>query len=92
MSRNTREYEPIGEASCQRLDLNLEDIHCDIQGFKTSPTRSFLYHFFSVALLGVPYVIFSWFSRLKSVRYRKCSLKQANVVLSEVMSSILGPL
>jgi predicted P-type ATPase len=81
MSRNTREYEPIGEASCQRLDLNLEDIHCDIQGFKTSPTRSFLYHFFSVALLGVPYVIFSWFSRLKSVRYRKCSLKQANVVL-----------
>jgi hypothetical protein len=92
MLRNTREYEPIGEASRQRLDLNLEDIQCDIQGFKTSPTRSFLYHFFSVALLGVPYVIFSWFSRLKSVRYRKCSLKQANVVLSEVMSSILGPL
>ncbi|XP_015834823.1 polyamine-transporting ATPase 13A3 isoform X2 [Tribolium castaneum] len=81
MPRNNSEYEPIGESSHQTLDLNLEDFQCDLYGFTRSSTRTFFYHFLGIVFLGIPYLLSSWFSRLKSWRYRKCSLKHANIVL-----------
>ncbi|XP_044255627.1 polyamine-transporting ATPase 13A3-like isoform X1 [Tribolium madens] len=81
MPRNTSEYEPIGESSHQTLDLNLDDFQCDLYGYTRSSIRTFFYNFLGIVFLGLPYLLSSWFSRLKSWKYRKCSLKQAKIVL-----------
>ncbi|KAJ3657587.1 hypothetical protein Zmor_009376 [Zophobas morio] len=74
-------YEPIGDPCHQILDLNLEDVHCNLYGYKESRLRSFFYHLCGVVLLGIPYLVCSWFSPLRTVKFKKCHLEEATVVL-----------
>ncbi|XP_072383561.1 polyamine-transporting ATPase 13A3-like isoform X2 [Diabrotica undecimpunctata] len=68
---------------------NLQEVYnetCDtvkfkIWGLQEDRTRNFLYHFGCVILLGIPYLIFSFYPKLKSVKFKKAPLERATILL-----------
>ncbi|CAG9832357.1 unnamed protein product [Diabrotica balteata] len=68
---------------------NLQEVYnetCDtvkfkIWGLQEDRTRNFLYHFGCVILLGIPYLIFSFYPKLKSVKFKKAPLESATILL-----------
>lgn len=52
-----------------------------IYGFQLSRIRQYLFHFISILFLGIPYLVFRWFSFGRQLKYRKCDLGECDVVL-----------
>uniref|UniRef100_A0A6P7HDL0 Cation-transporting ATPase n=1 Tax=Diabrotica virgifera virgifera TaxID=50390 RepID=A0A6P7HDL0_DIAVI len=68
---------------------NLQEVYnesCDavkfkIWGLQEDRTRNFLYHFGCVILLGIPYLLFCFYPKLKSVKFKKAPLESATILL-----------
>lgn len=61
----------------------------NIYGFQSSRIRQYLFHFISILFLGVPYLIFRWFSFGIQLKYRKCDLGECDVILGLLQSTII---
>ncbi|GLV35836.1 anne boleyn [Carabus blaptoides fortunei] len=82
VSRENLVYQQIGDETYQILNHSCHDeIILHIYGFKQSKVLRFIYHLVSVLLLGIPYLVCSWYPHLNKVKLRKCSLRDARVVL-----------
>lgn len=63
-------------------DMNaLSAVIYNIYGFQISRIRQYLFHFISILFLGIPYLIFRWFSFGTQLKYRKCDLGESDVIL-----------
>ncbi|XP_049825460.1 polyamine-transporting ATPase 13A3-like [Aethina tumida] len=62
---------------------NQDDLKINLYGYQNHKLRTLLYHLFCITFLGVPYVIFESNPQLKAVKFKKCHLNTANVLLVE---------
>lgn len=60
-----------------------------IYGFQSSRIRQYLFHFVSILFLGIPYLIFRWFSFGTQLKYRKCDLGECDVILGLLQLTII---
>lgn len=63
---------------------NQDDLKINLYGYQNHKFRTLLYHLFCITFLGVPYVIFESNPQLKAVKFKKCHLNTANVLLGKV--------
>nr|CAH7729266.1 unnamed protein product [Callosobruchus chinensis] len=76
-------YELIEEANCiqEVYSKNRNEVEFTIIGYKRSSKTQF-YNIFSFILLGIPHLIFSCFPKIKALRFSKCALETAEIILA----------
>lgn len=80
------DYELIGEPFHQTLHTSGSDEACyKIYGYRKNSKRLFLYHFVSLLLAGIPYVIFNMYPKYCAFKYKNCSLSIAEYILGLCM-------
>lgn len=81
------EYEPIRNTSNSQelLNENKDETICRIFGYTDNSTYTFLYHLFGILLVGLPYLIIKIYPKLGTIKYEKCVLDRATILLGEVM-------
>lgn len=55
-----------------------------ISGYRYSAIRSFLFHVISILLIGIPYLLISWFPSLINLKYLKSELRFSDFVLGKL--------
>ncbi|XP_060531702.1 polyamine-transporting ATPase 13A3-like isoform X5 [Cylas formicarius] len=77
------EYQEIGDNNVQEiLNEEQDEVICRISGLKASVEKTLLYHFIGVLLLGIPYVFFESYPKMKArVKYKQCPNKVAAFLL-----------
>ncbi|PSN38736.1 hypothetical protein C0J52_15360 [Blattella germanica] len=75
-------YSPIGYEDIQEIECE-ENITC--YGYKRNLYKTGCYHFFSILLFGIPYMIVHWYTQLSAyLKYDKCSLVEAEILLIQL--------
>lgn len=96
-------YEEIGQhtqilehnSSTDQVSTSNEEISNEntsiytIYGYQRTKLRLFLYHFFSILFVGIPYLLVHWFKSLIILKYRKCNLDACDVILGEFSLNFL---
>lgn len=83
-------YERIGEPFHQvLLNSGPDEVTYNIYGYRYSSFRLICYHFFSILLGGLPYIIFNLYSKYSIIKFEKCSLQIADFVLGKRESFVL---
>lgn len=77
-------YEYIGEPFHQVLETSGPDeVTYNIYGYKQSSCRLICYHLFSILLGGLPYLLFSLYPKYSVVKFEKCPLQIADLILGK---------
>lgn len=82
-------YEPIDDSYHILKSSSPEEIYFKIYGYKYNSGRLFIYHVFSILLLGIPYLIVSLYPKYGVIKFKRCGLQTAEFILSEWMFIVL---
>lgn len=74
------EYEVIGEAFWQTLEIPGEEQILKIYGYKYSKMHALVFHSICTVLCGVPYIALLYYPKYNRFKYVKCSLKSAEKI------------
>lgn len=79
------DYQTIDEVNQQTIynEHNDNEILFSISGFRPNQTKTILYHILSLIFLGIPYVIFHSFPKLKASFLSKSPLRDAQLLLGK---------
>lgn len=83
-------YERIGEPFHQVLQNSSSDeVSYDIYGYRRSSCRLVYYHLFSILLGGLPYIILNLYPKYSVLKFEKCPLQIADLVLGKYVYFLL---
>lgn len=73
-------YEVISDAIQDIYDEH-GNVLFTINGYRENPKKIFIYHSFCILFLGLPYILFHFFPPWRAIKYDKCRLSNADIVL-----------
>ncbi|KAK5643080.1 hypothetical protein RI129_006925 [Pyrocoelia pectoralis] len=80
-SFKSSEYERIEDEFFQTVGSEKENDNCTIYGYKRNKRKEVVCNIICILFLGLPYLVFHWYPYLQKVKFQKCSLRLANIVL-----------
>ncbi|CAH0562025.1 unnamed protein product [Brassicogethes aeneus] len=85
MMNNSRpyEYQNIDEIRYQQVLLldNQDELKIYLYGYEQSKLNNVIYNFLGIIFLGIPFLIFNAWPQLKTIKFKKCPLETASVLL-----------